>query len=123
MPSPEDFNRLNKALEIASWLVGGGRHSAEAATANEVGWAITMQTLRDFGAEFEWDYVPSEKTRREVVRIMEMFEERAAVCQAAHNLSQTLAKDREHFEAARQVIMGGTGITLVPTVKYRKVQS
>lgn len=83
----EDLNRLRVALEIASWLMAGGRHSTEAANANEVGWTITMETLRQIGADFRDGYVPSEDTKREVVRIMEMFEQRAVIAEASHNIA------------------------------------
>lgn len=86
MPSlTQELNRLRVALDIASWLLAAGRHSTEAANANDVGWSLTMQLMRDFGADFQREYVPSEDTRREVVRIMAMFEERVALCGASHN--------------------------------------
>ncbi len=85
MPSPtEDLNRLRKALDIACWLLAAGRHSSEASASTEVGKSRTMHTLRAFGADYKSDYVPSENTWREVVRIMAMFEGRAARCEASH---------------------------------------
>lgn len=88
MPSPmEELNRLRIALDIASWLMAAGRHSTEAANANSIGWSITMGTLRVFGADLRCGYVPSPETRAEVVRIMAMFEQRAAICGASHNLA------------------------------------
>lgn len=100
MEAREELARLKVALDIASWLMAGGRHSTEAANANEIGWSITMQLLRDIGGKFRPDYVPSPETRAAVVRIMEMFEQRAAIAQASRNIAQ-ISTDAKNWEMER----------------------